>query len=147
MENSTVHRFIRTFAASGLALVIASSSLTAAQASSSSSSLSRESRQTISVYSSSLSLANAKRAAQGYLNVMGFSRKGLIDQLVFEGYSRSIATKAVDSLNVNWNAQAVKVAKNYIKLMPFSRTALIDQLVFDGFTRSQATAGVKGVGY
>ena len=99
------------------------------------------------IKTANVSLSNAKRAAQNYLSVMGFSRKGLIDQLVFEGYSRSIATKAVDSLRVNWNKQAGRVAQNYIDVMPFSRQGLIDQLMFDGFSRSQATAGVKAVGY
>lgn len=101
----------------------------------------------VTIKENSVSLANAKRAAQNYLKVMGFSRKGLIDQLVFEGYSASIAAKAVDSLKVNWNTQAGKVAKNYIKLMAFSRKGLIDQLMFDGFTAKQAAAGAKAVGY
>jgi Host cell surface-exposed lipoprotein len=101
----------------------------------------------VTIKENSVSLANAKRAAQNYLKVMGFSRKGLINQLVFEGYSASIAAKAVDSLKVNWNTQAGKVAKNYIKLMAFSRKGLIDQLMFDGFTAKQAAAGAKAVGY
>ncbi|MEY4990175.1 MAG: hypothetical protein RIS08_401 [Actinomycetota bacterium] len=101
----------------------------------------------VTIKENSVSLANAKRAAQAYLKVMGFSRKGLIDQLVFEGYSASIAAKAVDSLKVNWNTQAGKVAKSYIKLMAFSRQGLIDQLMFDGFTAKQAAAGAKAVGY
>ncbi|MEN9966899.1 MAG: hypothetical protein RL036_132 [Actinomycetota bacterium] len=101
---------------------------------------------TVSIHKGSVSLSNAKRAAQNYLNVMAFSRKGLIKQLVFDKYSQSVATAAVDSLKVNWKTQAVKSAKNYVNIMPFSRDALINQLVFDGYSSSEAKAGATGAG-
>ena len=78
---------------------------------------------------------------------MAFSRKGLIEQLEFEGYSTEAATIAVDSLGVDWNEQAAKCAENYLDLMSFSRSGLIDQLIFEGFTREEAEYGVSAVGY
>ena len=42
----------------------------------------------------------------GYLDVSAFSRSGLIDHLVHDGYGKSEATAAVDSLTVNYNEQA-----------------------------------------
>jgi hypothetical protein len=86
------------------------------------------------------------RAARNYIEVMPFSRSGLIKQLEFEGYSTSDATFAVDELGPNWNEQAARAAKNYLDVMPFSRSALIDQLVFEGYTREQATYGVDQTG-
>lgn len=90
---------------------------------------------------------NALRAAKRYLDVTAFSRSGLIDQLEFEGYSTEASTKAVDSLNVDWNEQAALKAKQYLKSMPFSRSELIDQLEYEGFTTEEAEYGVKAVGY
>lgn len=90
---------------------------------------------------------NAIKSAQSYLSFSAFSRKGLIGQLEFEGYSNSDATYAVDSLNVNWNEQAAKSAAQYLEFSSFSRQGLIDQLVFEGYSTSEAEFGVNAVGY
>lgn len=89
---------------------------------------------------------NANGAAEDYLDGQSFSRTGLIKQLKFEGYSTKVATKAVDSLDADWNEQAVLSAKDYLDGQHFSRTGLIAQLKFEGFTTAQATHGVKGAG-
>ncbi len=51
---------------------------------------------------------NAVRTAETYLSMQGFSRKGLIEQLEFEGYSKADATVAVDQVNPDWNEQAAR---------------------------------------
>ncbi len=95
---------------------------------------------------------NAVRSAQSYLSFQAFSRQGLIDQLSSaygEGYAVADATIAVDSLNVDWNAQAVKSAKSYLSLMPFSCNGLIEQLssaAGEKFTVAQATYGAQQAG-
>jgi hypothetical protein len=94
----------------------------------------------------SVSQANARRAAEGYLDVLPFSRQGLIEQLEFEGYSTEDATYAVDSLDVDWYEQAALMAQSYLDVMPFSRQGLIDQLVFEGFTPEEAAHGADSVG-
>ena len=88
----------------------------------------------------------ALRSAKSYLSFMAFSRKGLIDQLEFEGFSRDAATMAVDSLDVDWNEQAAKDAQSYLDFMAFSRSGLINQLMFEGYTREQAEYGATAVG-
>ncbi len=53
---------------------------------------------------------NAVKSAKQYLSMQGFSRDGLIHQLSSDfggGYRVTDATIAVDSLNINWNKQAV----------------------------------------
>lgn len=84
--------------------------------------------------------------AEDYLNGQSFSRKGLIEQLVFEGFSTKDATFGVDHVEVNWNDQAVGVAKGYLDGQHFSRSGLIEQLEYEGFTHKQAVYGVKGAG-
>jgi hypothetical protein len=96
--------------------------------------------------SSPVSQQNAVRAAEDYLEVSAFSRKGLVDQLEYSGYSTEDALFAVDSITVDWNAQAVRAAKDYLEVSAFSRSALIDQLVYSGFTPSQAAYGVAFTG-
>ena len=88
-----------------------------------------------------MSQLNAIEQAQSYLHIMAFSRSGLIDQLVFEKYSATDATFAVDSLNVDWTEQAYLKAKSYLDNMSFSLEGLIGQLEFEGFTAEQATTG------
>lgn len=95
---------------------------------------------------------NAVRSATAYLNMQGFSRDGLIDQLSSpygEGYDVTDATIAVDSLAVDWNAQAARAAAQYLNMMGFSCSGLIDQLSSDAgekFTPSQARYGAQQAG-
>ncbi len=59
------------------------------------------------------------------------------------------ATVAVNSLTVDWNAEAVQAAKEYLQTQAFSCSNLIQQLDSpDGsqFTVSQATYGAQQAG-
>ena len=100
-----------------------------------------------------LSQQNAIKAAQDYLSMgSGFSRAGLIDQLssaAGDGYPLADATFAVNSLNENWDAQAVLSAKGYLAMTSFSCNGLIQQLsssAGEKFTVAQAEYGAKAAG-
>ncbi|MFD4957886.1 Ltp family lipoprotein [Microbacterium sp. NPDC058389] len=96
---------------------------------------------------------NALRAAKDYLNVMGFSRQGLIDQMSSEygaGFPVDVATWAVDNVGADWNAEAVEAARSYLDVMAFSRDGLYDQLTSEygaQFTPEQAAYALGQVGY
>lgn len=51
-----------------------------------------------SVTSETTAQENAVRMAEEYLESSAFSRKGLIEQLIFEGFSRAEAIYAVDQV-------------------------------------------------
>ena len=89
---------------------------------------------------------NAIESAQSYLDLSGFSRQKLIEQLVFEGHSEDDATSAVDSLDADWNAEAVESAQSYLDISSFSRAKLIEQLEFEGYTHDEAVFGVDSTG-
>ena len=97
---------------------------------------------------------NAVQDADNYLSSEpGFSQQGLINQLSGpggDGFSVADATVAVDSLTVNWNAQAVDDAQNYNSSEGgFSCSGMIQQLSGpggDGFTVAQATYGATQAG-
>jgi hypothetical protein len=97
---------------------------------------------------------NAVQDAENYLSSEpGFSQQGLIQQLSGpggDGFSVADATAAVDSLTVNWNAQAVDDAQNYNSSEGgFSCSGMIQQLSGpggDGFTVAQATYGATQAG-
>ena len=95
---------------------------------------------------------NAVRSAQAYLRFSGFSRQGLIDQLSSEygdKYSVADATVAVDSVDVDWRAQAARSTATYLKMSGYSCQGLIDQLSSphgEKYTRDQATAGALAAG-
>lgn len=96
--------------------------------------------------------ANAARNAQQYLDMTGFSRLGLIEQLSSDagnGYAVADATAAVDSLDVDWNQQAVRSAKQYLDMTGFSCSGLIEQLSSDAgskYTKAQARYGAEQAG-
>lgn len=56
------------------------------------------------------------------------------------------AAIAIESLDVDWDAQAVGSAENYLQLIPFSPPGLIDQLEFEGFTPEQAAYAADQLG-
>lgn len=95
---------------------------------------------------------NAIRSAESYLELKGFSRQGLIEQLSSEygdGYPKKVATFAVDSLDINYNKQAARAAESYLDLKGFSCKGLIEQLSSDfgdGYTRAQAEYGAGKAG-
>lgn len=95
---------------------------------------------------------NAVRSARQYLDMTGFSRSGLIDQLsssAGDGYSVADATAAVDSLSVNWNENAEKSARQYLSMQGFSCNGLVDQLsssAGDKYTVDQAKHGARQAG-
>ena len=99
---------------------------------------------------------NAYRAGIDYLNVLNFSRQGLIDQLSSEygsGYTLEQAQNAVAAIEadgkVDWRQEAVDSANGYLEFMPFSRSELIDQLTSEygeKFTQEEAEYAVNQVG-
>lgn len=95
---------------------------------------------------------NAVRSAESYLQLSGFSKQGLIDQLSSQygdRYSVADAAVAVESLNVDWSEQAARSAQNYLAMSGFSCRGLIDQLSSrhgDKYTAQQAAAGAKRAG-
>jgi SOS response regulatory protein OraA/RecX len=97
----------------------------------------------------SLEEKNALKEARSYLSCeyLEYSRTGLIEQLEYEGYSTESATMAVDSLSVDWNAQAVATAKSYMSSehLSFSRKGLIEQLEYKGFSTESATMAVDSL--
>jgi hypothetical protein len=91
-------------------------------------------------------------SAQGYVEMSGFSRAGLIGQLsskAGEGFKKADAVFAVNHIKVDWNKEAVQSAKQYLEMGGFSRASLIDQLSStsgEKFTPAQAKYAVNKVG-
>jgi hypothetical protein len=91
----------------------------------------------------------ALESAKSYLQMTGFSRAHLIEQLTSkygEGFSRADAVWAVNHAHANWYAEAVQAAKSYMEMGGFSRARLIQQLESpygERFTHAQAVYGVS----
>ena len=90
--------------------------------------------------------ANARAKGEEYLSMSAFSRKGLIQQLKYEGFSKKDAKYGADAQHANWKKQAALKAEEYLDTSSFSREGLIGQLTYEGFTRKQAEYGVKQTG-
>ena len=94
---------------------------------------------------------NAVESAQSYLDMSGFSKKGIIQQLssaAGEGFSKADATFAANHVDVNWKAEAVESAESYLEMSSFSKDGLIEQLsssAGEGFTPAQAQYAVGQV--
>ena len=90
---------------------------------------------------------NCIRSAKEWLNYAGYSRNRLIEMLCdTDGYNKKDAILAVDSLNVDWNEQAVKTAKDWLEYSGYSRNRLIEMLCdTDGYTKKEATFAVDSL--
>ena len=98
---------------------------------------------------------NAYEAGLDYLEYMGFSKQGLIDQLSSEygdGYEKADAEVAVETIEknglVDWVEEAKESAQSYLDSMSFSKDGLIEQLESpygDNYTHEQAVEAVEAV--
>jgi hypothetical protein len=94
---------------------------------------------------------NALESAQSYVDMSGFSKKGLIQQLsssAGEGFSKADATFAANHVDVNWKDEAAESAQSYLDTSSFSKDGLIEQLsssAGEGFTLAQAQYAVDKV--
>ena len=86
---------------------------------------------------------NAIYKAINYLDYTAFSKKGLIEQLEYEGFSKADSMFAVDYIVADWFEQAALKAADYLEYSSFSRQGLYDQLRYEGFTKAQAEYGVS----
>lgn len=99
-----------------------------------------------SAHAGTISRAQAVGEAKDYLHSSAFSRKGLIEQLEYEGFSHGDSVYGASHAGANWMVQAVKSAKEYLRSSHFSAHSLFEQLVYEGFTAAQAWHGVHAVG-
>ena len=90
---------------------------------------------------------NALEKAEDYLNMGGFSKKSLKDQLDFEGFTKDEIDYAIKNCSADWKKQCVIKANAYLDMGGFSRQSLKDQLEFEGFTDSQIEYALTEVGY
>ncbi|MDR3344101.1 MAG: Ltp family lipoprotein [Oscillospiraceae bacterium] len=86
---------------------------------------------------------NCRKKAEQYLKTLSFSKTGLVKQLVYEGYSKTIAQNAVDNLDVDWKKQCALKAEQYLKTSAFSKAGLRTQLEYEGFTSSEIDYGIE----
>ena len=85
----------------------------------------------------------AVQKAKSYLEYTAFSKKGLKEQLIYEGFTEDEAKYGVKHCGADWNEQALKKAKSYLEFTAFSKKGLKEQLIYDGFTEDEAKYGVK----
>jgi SOS response regulatory protein OraA/RecX len=82
-------------------------------------------------------------SAESYLDYSAFSKKGLAEQLEYEGFSKADAKWAADQVDADWNEQAVRSAITYLEYSAFSESELAEQLEYEGFTTKQAKHGAS----
>ncbi len=85
----------------------------------------------------------ALETAQGHLERMAFSRQGLIDLLVYEGFTQEAAEVAVDHCGADWQAQAVRSGEEYVEYLAISHAGLRPMLEFELFTQDEIDYAMK----
>lgn len=91
----------------------------------------------------------ALKQAESYIKHSSFSKKGLYNQLTFEGegYSDEEAQYAVENVEADWKAEALEAGKSYVKYSSFSKQGLYNQLTFEGegYTDEEAQYAVDEI--
>ena len=81
-----------------------------------------------------------------YLDMLSFSRQGLIDQLLFDGYPEDAVVAAVDACGADWQEQAVRFTESMLESFPDTSKDFMQGMLLDsGFTREETEAAVKAV--
>lgn len=88
---------------------------------------------------------NALGSAKDYLNYTSFSKQGLHDQLLYEGFPEDAAQYAVDNVVTDWNKNALQTAIDYLDYSSFSDQGLYDQLIYEGYTAEQAQYAIDNL--
>src|SRR5215208_5266884 len=69
----------------------------------------------------------ALESAENYLDLSGFSKAGLMQQLsspAGDSFSKADARFAVNHVDADWNKEAVESARSYLEISPMSKAAL-----------------------
>lgn len=85
--------------------------------------------------------AQAVGVSRSLLGYSSYSRTGLIDDLIDEGFTSEQAVYGADNCNADWNAEALEFAMAYTGNSDISRDELISILIGYGFTQEQAEYG------
>lgn len=88
---------------------------------------------------------NALGSANDYLDYTSFSKTGLKEQLIYEGYPDDAAQYAVDNIQTDWNQNALQSAIAYLDYSSFSDQGLIDQLVYEGYSQEEAQYAINNL--
>jgi len=95
------------------------------------------------VYAATRGQKEALEDAKSYLKYSSFSKKGLEDQLDYEGYTKKEIKYAIKKCKANWKKEALEEAKSYLKYSSFSKKGLEDQLDYEGYTKKQIKYALK----
>ncbi len=88
--------------------------------------------------------SNALKSAKSYLDMGGFSKESLKDQLEYEGYDANQIQYALDNCGADWKKQALMSAKSYLGCnIGFSKLGLMEQLEYEGFTSDEVQYGMQ----
>lgn len=90
---------------------------------------------------------NALKKANSYLKFSAFSMWGLVDQLMYEGFTEEEAIYGAWNTGADWYEQAVKKARSYLSFSSFSRDGLIEQLEYEQFSHEEAVYAAEQVGF
>ena len=96
-------------------------------------------------YNLTIGQKNALKEAQQYIDIMAFSKPGLIDQLEYEGYEMEDIEFAVENIDVDWNEECAEDADSYLDTMSFSKEGLIHQLEYERYTDEQIAYAIDKV--
>ena len=77
------------------------------------------------------------------LETIAYSRNGLINQMVYEGYDEAASAAAADHTGLDWKEQALKSAREYLHYLPMSLTGVAQMLEYDLFTPEEASYALE----
>lgn len=88
---------------------------------------------------------DALSKGEDYLSYSAFSKLGLKEQLLYEGYPDAAAQYAIDNIKTDWNIQALKKAQDYLSYDSFSDAGLREQLIYEQFTSTEADYAIANI--
>ena len=88
----------------------------------------------------------AQNTVKPYLDIIGYSRDGLIAKLQEKGMDAQTAQVTVDAAGLDFNQQALRRAKSNLQTIAYSAKGLEEKLQAEKFSPQQAQYGVEHCG-
>lgn len=84
-------------------------------------------------------------AAKDYVESYSYSRIGVIEELISDGFTKEQSIYGADNCDANWNTQALRMTKEYLEADSYSKLDLIRELESDYFTHEEAVYAAEHV--
>ena len=88
-----------------------------------------------------------RSTANDHMMFNPFSRAGLLEQMVIEGFNQDVTADVINELDINWMEKAVLAGERYVNYLAPDATedGMVDQLTYEAFTPGEINHAIESL--